>query len=163
VDVVGPAEQVAAPQYLSEATPLDDCRRDAETDECEPSDRREDVQLYERRERQEDEQAGEEGGRDPSPRHRPFGGDHRGCHVGEGDERRADGEADDLPGPSVQSRQQPAEDADRDADRESWPEMPPVEVQRLRHDLPDRPRLRRQGRRQRLLGLPGHGANRSAA
>jgi hypothetical protein len=31
-------------------------------------------------------------------------------------------------------------------------------VQRLGDDLAHRPRLWRQGRRQRLLGLPGHGA-----
>jgi hypothetical protein len=158
VDVVGPPQPVPPLERVEEARALDHRRRDCETDEREPRDRGQDVQEDERWKRQEDDNADDEGRHQPAPLDGPPGNDRRGADVRGRYERDSDGEADDLLAAAVQRRQQRPEDADRHAERERGPEAVPVEPERLGHDLPDRPRLWRQRRWKRLLGLPRHGA-----
>ena len=158
MDVVRPAQPVPTLERFQDAATLEDRRRYGEADEGQPRDRRQDVYEDEHGNRQEDDHADEEGPDQPAALDTSPGNDHRRAHEREGHERDAYGEADDPLRLAMQRGQECAEDADRRAQSERGPEPPPVQPDGLGYDLPNRPGFRRKGRRERLLGLPGHDA-----
>jgi hypothetical protein len=146
VDVVGPRELDPAAEGGAEAALLEQDRGYGKAEKREPDKRREDEGRREHRHRCEDEHAGGVGEREragPAARDERAGGD-----VGGGHEKRSGRNDEDEPFDPVERRDRDDEDRGRDPERERGPEAAAVRAHRLGDELPHRPRLWRERRRQ---------------
>lgn len=158
MEVVDPAELIAAAEECAHVTAFGYSRRDDEADEREPDHRadREPGQRYCRRE--EDGRAERQRERDRASGGPMAGDDNCGEDVGGGEER-CRRQVDHHLGEVVTADHELVGERDRQRERQRHEEVTSVEAQRLGDELPDgaglgRQRGRQRPLRRRLLSIP---------
>ena len=152
MQVVGPAELEPSLQRPPDAEPLDDRRGHRQPEQAEPE-----------HERQHEQPQQHGAGRktirpaanaiEVAPRDRRPSAEHRRADERRRQRGREHPDESRLHGDGEAGRDL-VERSDRQAEQERPPEPPPVEVDRLGDELPDRSRLRRQGRRAAAPSAP---------
>ena len=159
VEVVGPGELPRTGDRAAHRHALDHENRDHETDRREPREPRQDEREHEEGDRRKDEPTGEPRDHEPPRSGTLLKHEHAGTDEGRAQEcaeqrrRQHEGnEARDV-------RPDDGERRRREAERQTSPEVLPVEADRLHHQLADRP----LGGRQRGWTRLSHGRDGSAA
>ena len=145
--VVGARELEPPAQRAAEAEPLEDGRRNRQSEQREPDDCRQNERAVEEQARDEDDVSHRQRDRHPPPR-RPLTGDER----DPAEERARHQERSDR---QHEGKRRPAPDQGRadgergrsEAERERGPETAAVEADCFRNELSHRPRLGRKRRR----------------
>jgi hypothetical protein len=137
VHVIRAGETTPSPQRLPDSALLEEGRGNREPGEGEPGERGQDEDPDEKANRQKDEDADPEGGEE-CPARRPLPRrEHAGADVGECEQRSRKDEQRRLDLRPLADRKLVERGDDR-TEREGAPEMPPVEPDRLGHELTDR-------------------------
>ena len=165
MDVIRPSEPVPALQSPAEADALDERRGHGEPEKREPEDCGQEEQAVEKQGRDEDEVPHRGADEEGAPGRR-LGREDDAAKVRPRHQQRECGQPEEELPVARDQRQPHCAGGRPEPECERRPEAPPVEVDRLGDQLPDRARRRRQRRRQRLARfarpLPRH-ANSIAA
>ena len=146
VNVVDLGQSKPTVERILRTEMVDERRGHGEPEECEPSRRGQDQPDRKQRKRDEDRDTDAVRNEEVTPARTDPGGNRASADVPERDEHGADAARIDQLSPAIELGESRVHDRDRKPERKRRPESSSVQVQGLRDELADRPRLRRKGR-----------------